>query len=99
MRANRLFRNVAIIASFALFSLTAFSQGTTSRITGVVADTSGAAVAGASVTIKRQGAGNTFTTQTNSNGAYVFDLIQPGAYDLTVEKQASKSLFLPETRP
>ena len=49
MRANRLFRNVAIIASFALFSLTAFSQGTTSRITGVVADTSGAAVAGASV--------------------------------------------------
>ncbi len=90
MRANRLFRNVGIIASFALFSLTAFAQGTTSRITGVVADTSGAAVAGATVTIKRQGTGTSFTTQTNDNGAYVFDLIQPGTYDVTIEKSGFK---------
>ena len=66
------------------------AQGTTTRITGVVSDTSGAAVSGATVKIQREGSEAALTTQTNDDGAYVFDLIQAGAYTVTVEKAGFK---------
>src|SRR5215203_3227738 len=67
-----------------------FAQGTTSRITGNVTDTSGAAVSGASVTLTNEGTNTSLTTETSDSGAYTFDLIQPGNYSITVEKQGFK---------
>lgn len=66
------------------------AQGTTSRVTGLVADSSGAVVAGAQVTLTNEGTGIVLTTQTSDKGTYVFDLIQPGTYTVTVEKQGFK---------
>ncbi len=80
---------VAVAVSLALCSIT-FGQGTTSRITGTVTDTSGAAVNGATVTIKRDGSGSSLTTQTSDTGTYVFDLIQAGSYEVSVEKTGFK---------
>lgn len=85
-----------LIKAFTLFAVTfalssaIFAQGTTSRITGIVTDSSGAVVSGATVMLKRNGPGNGLTTQTNENGYYTFDLIQAGTYDITVERAGFK---------
>lgn len=76
-----------------LFSANAaFAQGTTSRLTGTVLDSSGAAVSGATVTLTNEGTGTSQTTQTGESGAYAFDLIQAGSYQVTVEKQGFKKI-------
>ena len=69
---------------------TAFGQGTTSRVTGVVTDNTGAVVAGATVTLTNEGTQSSLTTQTSDAGAYTFDLIPPGIYTVTIEKQGFK---------
>src|SRR5262249_44907917 len=71
----------------------AFAQGTTSRVTGVVTDNTGAAVAGATVTLTNEGTSAILTTQTGDSGVYVFDLIQPGKYTILVEKQGFKKFI------
>jgi len=68
----------------------AFGQGTTSRVTGTVRDTNGAAVAGALVTLTNEGTGISFTTETSDSGTYAFDLVQVGKYSVTIEKQGFK---------
>ncbi|MEQ1924013.1 MAG: carboxypeptidase regulatory-like domain-containing protein, partial [Pyrinomonadaceae bacterium] len=88
---NRLsVRIFALVSLFIVSTVGAFAQGTTSRITGVISDTAGAAVSGATVTIRREGSPSTLSTQTSDNGQYVFDLVQPGIYQVTVEKAGFK---------
>ncbi len=72
------------------FSSFVFAQGTTSRVTGTVTDNAGSAVSGASVTLTNEGTNVSLTTQTSDSGAYTFDLIQPGNYQVSVEKQGFK---------
>lgn len=67
-----------------------FSQGTTSRITGVVTDSSGAVVSGATVTLTNEGTRSSLTTETGANGTYTFDLLQVGIYQVSVEKSGFK---------
>ena len=50
----------------------------------------GAAVGGATVTLTDEGTNISLTTQTSDSGSYTFDLIQAGAYTVTVEKQGFK---------
>lgn len=69
-----------------------YAQGTTSRVTGTVSDNSGAAVAGATVTLTNEGTGVSITTETSESGTYAFDLIQVGNYEVSVEKQGFKKL-------
>jgi hypothetical protein len=87
-------RPLAIALAVSVIILTVIgsvnAQGTTSRITGVVNDGLGAAVAGATVTISRDGTAASQSMQTSDAGAYVFDLIQPGTYTVTVEKAGFK---------
>ncbi len=66
------------------------AQGTTSRVTGTVTDSTGAAVAGANVTLTNEATSISITTQTSDSGNYVFDLIQPGTYSLAIEKPGFK---------
>jgi hypothetical protein len=80
---------LALTLSAATVSL---AQGTTSRVTGTITDTSGAAIAGATVTLTNTGTGQTITAQTSESGAYAFDLIQIGTYNVSVEKQGFKRL-------
>lgn len=74
-------------------SVLANAQGTTSRVTGTVNDASGAAVPGATVTLKNEATGVSFTTQSSSSGAYAFDLIPPGTYQVAVEKTGFKKFI------
>jgi carboxypeptidase family protein/TonB-dependent receptor-like protein len=57
---------------------------TTGKITGVVTDSSGAAVTNASVTVKSSALFTPKSTQTQPDGSYLFDLLPLGTYELTV---------------
>ncbi len=68
-----------------LVAAVCFAQGTTSRLVGVVQDPSGAAVANATVKLTNEATGATFTTTTTSSGAYTFEAVQPGKYEVSAE--------------
>lgn len=56
----------------------------TGKITGIVTDSSGAAVANATVTAKSSALMAPRTTSTSVDGAYLFDLLPLGTYEVTV---------------
>jgi carboxypeptidase family protein len=66
------------------FTVAAFGQNTAS-IKGSVSDSTGAAVVGATVTVKNQALGIERTTQTNSAGDYEVPALRPGIYTVEVQ--------------
>ncbi len=75
-------RRVALFAIVALLSVvTAFAQSlTTGGLAGLVKDQTGAAVAGATVTLTNTDNGGTQTATSNEQGAYQFSLLKTGNY-------------------
>src|SRR6266581_9468133 len=63
---------------------------TTARLTGAVKDQSGGTMAGASVTLTNQGTNVSRTAKTDAEGNYLFSLVEPGTYRLTVEHSGFK---------
>ncbi|MBL8211376.1 MAG: TonB-dependent receptor [Bryobacterales bacterium] len=63
------------------------AQTTTGTVTGFVSDPGGAFIAQATVRLQNTNTGLVLTTETNDSGSYVFPLVQPGAYQISVEKQ------------
>ena len=62
------------------------AQKITGTILGTVTDPSGAAVSGATVTVRNTGVnGDVRTTTTSSTGSYTFPEEDPGTYDVTVK--------------
>jgi len=81
-------RLIAIsLALFVLLSITASTWAQTSRaqIQGLVTDSSSAVIPGAVVTLLNVQTGVTTTRKTSGTGLYVFDLVEPGNYTVTVE--------------
>ena len=90
---KRPFAFALVVLAFVLaFDYSASAQGTTSRVTGTVTDSSGAIISGATVTLTNEGTGASLTSQTSSSGVYAFDLVQPGIYTVTVEQTGFKKL-------
>src|SRR6185436_6878573 len=88
MKFNSFTRRVVLLFSILLlFTSAAFSQSYRGRVQGVVSDQSRAVVAGATVTLLNVGTGVQTVHQTKETGLYVFDLVDPGSYTLTVENQ------------
>ena len=73
------------VSLLCLLSSALFGQGTTSRLVGVVTDSSGAAMANATVKLTNEGTRAVFSTTTGSGGSYTFEAVQPGKYEVTVE--------------
>src|SRR5712671_5643363 len=69
-----------------------FAQTTTSRIRGVVTDTSGALVPGAEVSALHQGTGLVRHMVTNASGQYGFEALPLGPYTITVTMQGFKKV-------
>jgi hypothetical protein len=63
-----------------------FAQGSTGSINGTVTDPTGAAVPGASVTLKNADTGTEQPAVTNNDGRYVFATVQPGKYTISISK-------------
>lgn len=68
-----------------LLSAVLYGQGTTSRLTGVITDSSGAAVAGAKVTLTNEATGVSFNTESSESGTYAFEALQSGTYSVAIE--------------
>jgi hypothetical protein len=85
----------ALCAFCVLLCPPAFGQGAAGSVSGVVLDTSGAVIPGASVTLANTATGVKTTTETNNEGLYTFPYVQPGVYDVT----ASASGFETVKRP
>jgi hypothetical protein len=64
----------------------------TGKITGVVTDSSGAAVPNATVTVKSSALMTPRTTTTAADGGYLFDLLSPGTYEVTVTASGFQSV-------
>jgi hypothetical protein len=79
---------VILVALFV--PLNAVAQTSTSRITGRVADSKQASIAGANVTITNEATGVSQTQTTTEAGLYAFEALPVGDYTVTVEQNGFK---------
>src|SRR5204863_5516763 len=89
-RSRSRFRSLILECLIGLFcslmgplALTA-QVATTGKITGTITDSSGAAVPNAAVSVKSTALLAPRSTHTEADGSYLFDLLPPGTYELTV---------------
>lgn len=87
-RPDQILAVVACLAALAQFADRALAQGeTTSAIVGTVADPSGAAVVGATVTIVGTETGSKRSAKTDEAGRFNFPQLKPGSYSVGVEAE------------
>jgi hypothetical protein len=83
---------ILVIAGTFLAPYTSFAQGeTTSAIVGQVSDASGAAVAGATVTILDKETGLKRSATTDPSGRFNFPQLKPGSYSVRVQAEGFAS--------
>src|SRR5712692_2760259 len=85
MIKNRKF--AALLLAIALVN----AQEYRASLLGVVTDSSGAAVAGASIKVTNVESGVTASSRTNNDGSYVVPYLLPGRYALLVEQAGFKA--------
>ncbi|MFZ0593925.1 MAG: carboxypeptidase-like regulatory domain-containing protein [Bryobacteraceae bacterium] len=77
---------VAVSLSILLvLASTARAQTYRAQVRGLVADQSGAALPGATVTLANINTGIATTKQSDTSGLYLFDYVDPGTYRITVD--------------
>jgi hypothetical protein len=69
----------------ALLASIAQGQDYRGRVQGRIVDSSAAVIAGATVILRNDATGVSSTRTTNESGLYLFDLVEPGKYTLTVD--------------
>jgi hypothetical protein len=79
-------KKIAFLLPLLMFFAAAALAQTTASIKGNVTDTSGAAVAGAKITVRSPAQGIERSTTTNGSGDYEVPLLPPGAYIVKVEQ-------------
>ena len=80
LRALLLLVMVALVGS----GVVALGQGTSGSLTGQISDPSGAAVVGATVTLKNVDTNSVQTATSGSTGIYLLKPVMPGNYSLTI---------------
>jgi hypothetical protein len=80
---------IAVLTTFGAGLLHA--QVDTGSITGTVTDSTGAVVGGAKVTLVNEGTGVTLSTNSGSDGNYVFSPVRIGSYKLEAAAQGFKT--------
>jgi hypothetical protein len=88
---------LALICCFGLSQAVSAQEETSATITGQVTDSTGAAIANASIVVANTETGQTRTIQSNDEGNYsVFPLI-PGSYTISVEQSGFKKTVVNTT--
>jgi hypothetical protein len=86
---------VVAVALVALFtSVTALAQGSTASITGIVVDSDGGVIPGATVVVKNNGTGETFTAVTSGQGVFAVPSVNTGTYTVTVSLEGFRTVAL-----
>src|SRR5665213_449046 len=84
-RGARIFYSWAILLILVLIPVTAYSQSDVGSIGGFVRDKSGAAIPGASVTIRNEGTEEAHTVSADGQGHYAVTNLPPATYSVTAE--------------
>ncbi|MCL6480553.1 MAG: carboxypeptidase-like regulatory domain-containing protein [Firmicutes bacterium] len=82
-------RNLGFLVLLVAFCVPAWAQE--ASLSGTVTDPDGAAVPGATVTIRNKATGVSRTTTTGEDGSYVFPQVSPGTYRVEVRKEQFKT--------
>src|ERR1051325_1064974 len=85
MKCNVGWRALSLIGILLSLALTAFPQDFRATLTGHVSDPNGAAVSGATVTVRNLQTNEEKTATTSDEGNYTVPFLQPGKYSVTVE--------------
>lgn len=75
-----------------LLSTPAVAQTITGTVSGIVTDSNGAAVPGATVTLVSDQKNESRTGSTNDSGRFSFAALQPGTYSLRIEQKGFQTL-------
>lgn len=89
-RSGSVARLLTVVILLTAGVATAWAQ-TQGGISGLVTDSSGGAIPGATVTVTNTATGGTRNTTTNAEGLYTFPSLPPGNYELKVELQGFKT--------
>jgi hypothetical protein len=90
-KLHRFTWSVAIIVLALTLCVSAFGQVTKGSISGTVTDPQNAVVAGAQVKLTNTETGQVITTTTDSTGAFHFNLIPTGTYNVQVTQSGFKT--------
>jgi hypothetical protein len=77
--------------AFLIASAGMLAQTDSTQILGLITDSSGAVISGATVTAKRVATGDVRTTTSNETGNYIFQLLNIGEYEVTCTAPGFKS--------
>ncbi len=93
MKTSHIRRAVCLFTALLVFTFVTVvsAQDFRGTITGTVTDPNGAAVPGASVTVKNTGTNITNTATTNDEGAYTVPLLPPGSYTVSATGSGFKT--------
>jgi hypothetical protein len=83
------------LLGFLAASQSAFAQSSNGQVTGLVTDSSGAAVEGASISATNNATGVAYNTTSNGSGVYVLPQLVPGPYKVTLNKQGFATVERP----
>ena len=94
MRCKKFFEYLSLLPLMILIICgTAYAQtSVTGGISGTILDPTGASVSGAALTLTSNTTADTYSTVSSSTGGYVFSLLKPGDYTLTVKKDGFKTV-------
>ena len=92
--SNKSRLGMAVVLLIALVSTPAFAQTASSSITGVVIDSGGGFVPGATVVVKSESTGAESTAVSTSNGSFTVPALNVGSYTVTVSLQGFKTAIL-----
>ncbi len=86
---------IAILAALLSIPGSVRAQQTTADIVGTVQDSTGAVISGATVTLTNSQTSEVLTAQSTSSGDYVFNLLKPGRYAITIQQNGYTTLKIP----
>lgn len=89
VRSSLIVLMAVLLSGFAIPAIAQIDQGS---ITGVITDSTGSAIVGASVGLVNQETGLSFSRTTANNGYYTFSPIKIGTYTLTVSAEGFEGL-------
>ena len=82
---------LVVLCSLTIMTASALGQAVYGSILGTITDPSGAAVAGAKVTVTSVGKGTSVETTTNADGNYSVSHLIPDVYNVKAEAPGFKS--------
>jgi len=91
MHLRRTMWSVVMLLLAFLVWTSAVSAQSTGSVRGTVADTQGAAVPGAKVSLINKGTNVSAETETGADGLFVFGYVTPSSYELTVQKSGFRT--------